>query len=280
MFGYVKVFAPELKVSQHEYYKAVYCGLCKTLGRRYGFLARLTLNYDFAFMAIVYKDILSEMDKVKKCRCIVHPIKKKSCACESLALDFSAACAMIMLYYKILDNIHDSSFIKSLMWRIVLPFFKGSYKKAVNGYDNLEKIIKTQMQRQFEIEKRENVFLDEAADPSACMLSEVCALMTSDAEKRVALSRFGYLLGRWVYLIDALDDIEKDKKQNSFNVFLNFENPQKAALESLNSTAAELQNAFESVGFGAFSPIIENVVYLGLKDTLNRILKKEVEINE
>lgn len=274
MFGYVKTFTPELKVCEAEHYKAVYCGLCKVLGKKYGFFSRFTLNYDFTFLALVYKDITNEEESVKKCRCIAHPFKCKSCVYDSLALDFSAACAMIMLYYKVLDNIRDSGFFKKILYCILLPICKAYYKKATLAHPNLERVISDNMKRQEGIEKRDDVFLDMAADPSACVLRDVFSLMSSEEDKKSALGRFGYLLGRWVYLIDALDDLESDKKNGSFNVFLQSDNRVKNAIESLNSTAAELQNAYAQVGFQKFAPVISNVVFLGLKDTLNRVIKK------
>ncbi len=262
MFGYVKVFAPELKVCEHEYYKAVYCGLCKTLGKRYGFLARMTLSYDFAFLAMLHADLNGDVLKSEKCRCIVHPCKNKNCVNSSQALDFSASCAMIMLYYKILDNIHDSGFFKSLMWRCALPFAKSARKKAKRDFPELEKIISEEMSRQSDIEKKSDVSPDEAADPSACAMRRIF-LSIKDEER---LGRFGYLLGRWVYLIDACDDFEDDKKKGSFNAFEN----KNSARESCNQTAAELQNAYAALDLGVFAPIISNVVFLGLKESLRK----------
>ncbi len=267
MFGYVKTFTPELKVCEHEYYKAVYCGLCKTLGKNYGIFTRFTLSYDFAFLALIYADVTKEALKSEKCRCLVHPCKAKNCVNKSQALDFSAGCAMIMLYYKVLDNIRDSSFLKKLLYLCVLPFVKSAHKKAVKAYPNLEKVICEEMSRQEEIERRDEVSSDEAADPSACAMKRIFLMIKNDED----FGRFGYLLGRFVYLIDACDDFEKDKKSGNFNAFENKD----LAKESCNSTAAELQNAYSKVSFGVFAPIISNVVFLGLKDSLDKVLKKE-----
>lgn len=267
MFGYVKTFTPELKVFEHEYYKAVYCGLCKTLGKNYGILSRMTLSYDFAFLALIYADVTGESLNSEKCRCFLHPCKSRNCVNKSQALDFSAGCAMIMLYYKVLDNIRDSSFLKSVLWRCALPFVKGAHKKAAKTYPNLEKAVCEELSRQSEIEKKSDASPDEAADPSACAMRRIFLLIKDDEN----FGRLGYLLGRWVYLIDACDDFDKDKKSGSFNAF----ESKKAAKESCNSTAAELQNAYAKVEFRDFAPIISNVIFLGLKDSLDKVLKKE-----
>lgn len=267
MFGYVKTFTPQLKVCEHEYYKAVYCGLCKTLGRNYGVFSKLTLSYDFAFLALVYADIKGEVLDTKKCRCLLHPCKRKNCVKKSEALDFSAGCAMIMLYYKVLDNIRDSSFLKKLFWRIILPFVKSAHKKAKKTYPNLEKIVSEELSRQDKIEKKADVSPDEAADPTACAMKRIFLSIKDDEN----FGRMGYLLGRWVYIIDACDDFEKDKKSSNFNAF----ESQLLAKESCNLTAAELQNVYEKVGFTSFSSIISNVIYLGLKESLDTVLKRK-----
>ena len=267
MFGYVKTFTPQLKVCEHEYYKAVYCGLCKTLGKNYGLFSKLTLSYDFAFLSFIYADINNEVSEVEKCHCLLHPCKRKNCVKKSQALDFSAGCAMIMLYYKVLDNIRDSSFFKRMFWRLVLPFAKSAHKKAAEAYPNLEKIVCEELSRQEEIEKKSDVSPDEAADPTACVMKRIFLSIKDDED----FGRFGYLLGRFVYLIDAYDDFEKDKKSGNFNAF----ESQLLAKESCNLTCAELQNAYEKVEFKAFSPIISNVIFLGLNDSLDKILKRK-----
>ncbi len=265
MFGYVKTFTPELKVCEHEYYKAVYCGLCKTLGKNYGLLSRMTLSYDFAFLALIYADLKNETPKAEKCRCIIHPCKNKNCVNNAQALDFSAACAMIMLYYKILDNIRDNNFFKKTLWKIALLFFKGAYKKAQKAYPKLNEIISREISRQGEIENKCNVSPDEAADPTACAMREILREIKNDDN----VARFGYLLGRWVYLIDAFDDFESDNKKGNFNAF----KTKQLAKESCNQTSAELQNAYSALKLGKFAPIISNIVFLGLNDSLRKAEK-------
>ena len=266
MFGYVRTYPSQLKVCEHEYYKAVYCGLCKTLGKNYGVLSKLTLSYDFAFLALVYADVKNEAAVTQKCHCLLHPFKRKTCVKNSQALDFSAGCAMIMLYYKVLDNIRDSSFFKKLFWRCLLPFVKRAHNKAKKTYPNLEKIISEEMSRQPLIEQNCSS-PDEAADPTACALKRIFLSLCGDEN----FGRIGYLLGRFVYLIDAYDDFEKDKKSNNFNAFESLT----LARESCNSTCAELQNAYDKFEFKSFDSIISNVIYLGLRDSLDKVKKRK-----
>ena len=114
MFGYVKVCKPELKIKEFEFYKAVYCSLCKQLGKEYGPLARLTLNYDFTFLALLSMALDDENYTACRKRCTCNPLKKCNYICEKEQLSFPSGAAMIMLYYKLLDNIADEKGFKKL----------------------------------------------------------------------------------------------------------------------------------------------------------------------
>ncbi len=278
MFGYVTPFKPDLKIREYEAYKSVYCGLCREMGKRFGPFARLTLSYDFAFLAMLELAVKDRMPEFENCRCAVNPLKKKTCAKTCTELEFSSSIAMIMLYYKVIDNIRDSKGFKKLWWLILKPFSASAYKKSKAKYPTVEKEINQAMNRQYDIEKDADCCVDEAADPTATALGAVC--QSIDESKKSDLYRFGYLLGRWVYLIDALDDIEKDKKTGNYNPFLSgcgetVADIKEYARGSINATAAELQLALEKLDIKVFRPIIYNVIYLGLADTLKRVSDKE-----
>lgn len=133
MFGYVRPFKPELKINEFDTYKGMYCGLCKQLGRDYGLLARMTLSYDFAFLAMLSMGTHGERVQFKRETCIAHPFTKRPCMCANDDLSYVAACAMMMLYYKWKDNIADSGFSNAavtgcLVLRSVVPI-----KRRSNG---------------------------------------------------------------------------------------------------------------------------------------------------
>ena len=278
MFGYVTPFKPDLKIREYEAYKSIYCGLCREMGKQYGPFARLTLSYDFAFLAMFELAVKNKMPEFENCRCAVNPLKKKTCAKKCLELEFSSSMAMIMLHFKVIDNIRDSKGLKKLWWLLLKLFSTSAYKKAKRKYPQVEENIRLAMDKQYNLEKSGDCCVDEAADPTATALAVICKSM--DANKCNDLERFGYFLGRWVYLIDALDDIESDIKTGNYNPFLKgcgdtLEEMKKYAVGSINITAAELQLAFEKLDISVFKPIIYNIVYFGLADTQKRILDKE-----
>ena len=107
MFGYVRVSKGELKVKEYEMYKAVYCSLCRELGKSYGVLSRFTLSYDFTFLALLSMSLQDECVKAKKGRCAFNPLKRCNYCTNTNVFEMPSAAAMIMLYYKLKDNIND-----------------------------------------------------------------------------------------------------------------------------------------------------------------------------
>ena len=78
MFGYIKVERDELRVREYEYYKATYCGLCRSMGKCTGQCSRMLLSYDFTFLAGVRMALCGEKPQFKRRRCIAHPLRRRS----------------------------------------------------------------------------------------------------------------------------------------------------------------------------------------------------------
>ncbi len=285
MFGYLKPYRPELKIREAETYKAVYCGLCHELGKSFGPFARLTLSYDFAFLSLVGMSIRQEGEACfGKCRCIAHPVRKQACCLPGKVQTFSAAAAMVLFYYKIRDDLADRGFRKRLRAFLLLPYAKFVRKRALAVCGQASEVDAaavrmTEAQQKLEAEGCSSV--DRAAEPTAAFLSAVLGtFLSGDETQAVVLRRFGYLLGRYIYLCDALDDLEDDRKAGNYNPFLCAEDSADAAERakgSLYLTVAEAGAAYDLLETGQFNGILENIVFLGLKNEVERILKKKGE---
>ncbi len=280
MFGYVKIYKPELKVKHYEAYKGIYCSLCKTLKKEYGILASFTLNYDFTMLALTRLAFAKECCGFKDSRCAFNPLKKcQQCVNGNKELSYSAAAAMIMSYHKVNDDIADSSFIKGIFKRIIKPYFALKRKKAMRKYPALDEIISCAMAEQAEVEKRSNAGIDASAHPSAKAMGEILSF-GFDGEAKEKLNRFGYLSGRWVYLMDALDDMEADRKTHSYNVFNNINNEKEAkekAVGVINLTAAQLAHEFDKMEPARFGEILDNIVVDGTFSSMQSVLNKNKE---
>lgn len=286
LFGYIKPYKPEMKIIEFDTYKAIYCGLCKQLGRAFGPFARMTLSYDFAFLSLLSLGVTDSCPSFKRESCAANPMKKKPCLCACDDSRFAASAAMTMLYYKVLDNYRDSGVGGRLASLLLLPWANRARKKARALYPQMDEIIGREMEKQRAVEAQGGS-VDAAAEPSARALAEITALIPASETDRRVLYRIGYLVGRWVYLMDALDDMEDDLKSGSFNPYLqkfslsgqdaDLTQARNYAVGVIHLTAGELSNTYELLGLKRYKSILDNIIYLGLKNTLSLVLNGEHE---
>lgn len=280
MFGYVKPYKPELKIREFEAYRAVYCGLCHTLGKRYAFFMRFILSYDQTLMALLLLSIREDPVAVCRCRC---PAKlRKMPACEQgKELRFVADCSVLLLYHKLRDNLRDASVKKKLLAGLLFPFAAWMKRRAARRQPQAAERVAVAMRAQVEAERRQTG-IDAAADPTGGMIAD---LLLMGAEKRVderVLRRFGYFLGRWVYLIDAVDDMQKDVQSGDYNPFArawdlsmdsDFPAARARAVGLLNSCIYEMQAALALLPVRQYAEVLENTVCLGLPHMQSAVVK-------
>ncbi len=289
MFGYVKPFKPHMRICEFETYNAVYCGLCKTLGKNYGLMSRMTLSYDFAFLGLMELALNESDTEFEMQRCIAHPLKKKSCLKSSAGLDYTAAAASILIYNKINDDVADKAFIAKLVPLFLRLVTLKAYKKASAKYPELSKYISEQMKIQNKLEAENCKSIDRASEPSSNMLAEIASGLSENTDEKRVLRRFGYLLGRYIYIADAFDDIEKDFRSRGFNPLivgdsavheLNMQDVQKKTEDSINFTLGALADAYVQLELRRFKPITDNIVYLGLKNTFYEMSNKKNKLQQ
>lgn len=266
MFGYIRTHRPELKVYEDEIYKGIYCSLCKELGKRYGLMSRMFLSFDSTFLALALMALSEEKICFDKKRCPFNPAKKcHFCKEKSDELSYAADISVLLLYHKIRDNINDSTLFKAILYRILLVLIFRSYKKAEKYRPDAAIIINEYMQMQAAVEEKRSTSIDEAAEPTAILLSRIYSENEPDSDRRRVRERVGYCLGRWVYMIDAFDDIEKDRKSGNYNPFLlaGQDNYEKIKGDLL-MTAGEIAKSYELLDIKKFNGIVKNIIYDGL----------------
>lgn len=279
MFGYLQIQKSELRVREYEAYKSVYCGLCKQMGKDYSFLSRFSLSYDCTFYVMLLMATARSCDGFRDGRCRFNPLKKCSFArCKDDAYSKASAFSVISAYYKVIDNINDSGFFKILLCRLVKPFFSRWRKKASKKYPELERYVSEMMTLQSEAEHKKDCCIDEAAHPTGYMIGSVFALEAKDELEKRVYYEFGYHIGRWIYLVDAADDIEKDKKHNCFNPFLKNgleTRTQEEITAILNQSLARAYEAYNLLEIIDFKGILDNMMVLGFPASQNRIFEKK-----
>ena len=281
MFGYVKPEKGELKVKEYELYKCAYCGLCHTLHGKLGCLANLTLSYDFVFLALFSSMLNDEKIETEKRRCVVHPFKAIPVVKTNESFTLTARVSAALTYYKIKDDISDSSFFPGLAKRLILPYVSHMKKRAGMSTDEEEE-IKKGLELLARKEKENCSSPDEMAEIFGGVLSSVFVrTVNGDREKKLAAA-CGMMLGKWIYLIDAIDDYEKDKKKKEYNPFLLTEMLSDEELKQvLILTIKDMEGImlFSEKPDGERKNIVENIVYLGLPAQADKTIEKYSENN-
>lgn len=275
---------------EFDSYQAVYCGLCHQLGKSFGPFSKLTLSYDFTFVAMLASGLKKDPPCYQKCRCIANPLKKKTCVIAQEDFHFVACCAMSMIYYKVKDNIQDHKGIRKLPYYLLLPFAHSARKRCQKAFPAVDNAFSEMMDQQKQVEEKASRSIDEAAEPTAHALSVMLETLSEDPMEKRILSRMGYLLGRWVYLLDALDDLEEDFKRGGYNPFLlkfdvsalTEEEKNKIidyGIGVLNINVAELAAAYELLSLHSYQGVMENIIYLGLKASAVQKLRPQGKHN-
>lgn len=273
MFGYVRAVEGNFGGEAKARYRAAYCGLCHTLGRRCGFLARFTLNYDFTLLAMLFappEPVWCET------RCFAHPFRKRRCCGACRGFDLAADESVILFWLKLADDVADRGFLAGLPARLAGWGLRGAYRRASRARPDFDARARADLSRLRELERENCSSMDRAADAFACILrSSVPAGLTERRGR--ALGELLYHLGRWVYLIDAWDDLAEDRERGAYNPLLaRFGGTPEEHLDELRATlthsARLCQAAFQLEDFGSWTPVLENILYLGLPGVQEEVL--------
>lgn len=266
MLGYITPDKPELKVKEYELYSAYYCGICKAIKKRHGELPRLVLSYDSVLLAMVLSAISEEIPALKQERCIVHPIKKKNILYNDEAIDYAADMLVILAYYKFQDDWQDE---KKLLGALGMTAFKRIHRKITGMYPGTCDIIRGSIEQLSQLEKVNCQSIDEAAEPFAQLMKAIFSgsNLPSSPERQEALADLGYSVGKWIYLIDAVDDLEKDLEKNRYNPLKSIQNDENFTQRMEFNLICALENASIAVKrleLVKNKGIIENIMYFGL----------------
>lgn len=286
MFGYVRLNKPTITMGEYELYQGIYCTLCRRLGKRYGPLARMTLSYDMTFLAVLHMAL--EPDDPGFCpgHCSFNPTKKCLRCQNTKATDLAADVGTLLSYYKLKDTLADEGFGKRLGAALVYPFAAWARRRAVKRRPDTDRMIAAMMEKQAQTEAENTTSVDRAAEPFALMLQELAAGLAGDDRQRQILERFGYCLGRWIYLMDATDDLEEDLDKGRFNPYIGARGLQKGdqnavketreyALFALNACLAECIAAYNLLDVYRFDGILRNILEQGMPAAQKRVISGE-----
>lgn len=268
LFGYVRIRKPELKVKDYEIYHGFYCGLCSKLKQKYGFLGCLTLTYDMTFLIVLLSSVydIPPQDKIE--RCMVHPAKRKRRIYNEVT-EYAADMNILLSYYHWKDDREDTSSKRA--W-LGMKLYQGKFGKARKKYCVQEKKIADAL---YTLSKLEKEGEQDILKLAGCF-GELMAVLFDYRKDAFSeyLREFGYYLGRFIYIMDAYDDLLEDKKNGCFNPFLQVagqEDFEKRVQELLLDEIAAAGNVFQKLPCLEYADILGNILYAGVWNRYDQI---------
>lgn len=289
MFGYVVVDRSSLRFREYDYYKATYCGLCHAMGKCTGCLSRMTLSYDMTFFALVRESIEGVNVIYKSKRCPRHPLKKIQTVEINPELEYSAYLSAILSTGKISDNISDEKGIRRALASVLKLLFSKMGREADINLPDLCDFVAQKLDELKKIEEAVTPSIDAPADVFGDMMAGMLAYGL-EGEKKLIATNIGKRLGRWIYIVDAFDDYERDRKSGSYNPFVLLYNGKDFSADDLESISKMLE-AELALALSAFelldddfdknrSEIVKNVLCLGMPASVKRVCNKKEKDNK
>ncbi len=262
---------PELKIREFERYKGFYCGLCRRLKCANGNVSRITLTYDMTFLILLLSSLYEPAESEERHRCPVHPGRKQRMIYNEIT-DYGADMNVLLSYYHFLDDWADERKPSGLLGS---GLFAGKARRIGERYPRQAGVIRASLTRLSELEKQGTTELDEISRPFGELMSELFVYREDSFGK--ILRRFGFFLGKYIYLLDAYLDLEMDRKRNCFNPLrgmIAHDGPDERMEEILDGTMREAIIEFEKLPLERDLPILRNILYEGVKVPIRKRREK------
>lgn len=261
MFGYVTIHKEELKMKDYYAYKAFYCGLCKVLREKYGSVGQMTLTYDMTFLVILLTSLYEEKTEHEQNRCIVHPVKKHDMLFNEIT-EYAADMNIVLTYFHFMDDWQDE---RSKAGLAGMRMLRSAYLDIHAKYPEKCKKIRRALAGLRRAEREKETSIDLVSRYFGELMAELF-LYRDDVWKRT-LGQMGFYLGKYIYILDAYDDLEKDIRNHSYNPLLSISGEkdyEEKCEQMLTLVLAECSSAFEKLPCIQYVDILRNILYAGV----------------
>ena len=272
MFGYINVDQNELKLKDFERYHAYYCGVCRGLKENCGQRARMTLTYDMTFLAVLLSGLYEAEDREEEHKCITHPFTKKKVIINPYT-EYAADMNLMLVYQNLMDDWLDDH--NHASFRAARSMEK-AYARLAKKYRRQAAAIDGYLLKLHRAEQDSASDIDLAAGLTGKLMQEI--FVREEDIWSDDLRRMGFFIGKFIYLMDAYDDVDKDLASGSYNPFRNMaqeEGFEEKAKEILVMMAAEAARAFERLPIIENVDILRNILYCGMWVRYSQIQKNK-----
>ena len=275
MFGYVRPNLVDMTAEEQARYRAHYCGLCHAIGARHGQLARMALTFDLTYLTVFLGSLYEPEETSGEGKCVPHPVKPHAWT-RSKITDYAADMTIALTYHKLLDDWQDD---RNLVAKGASAWLKKAYAKVSAAYPRQCEVIERTLRDLAEVEKRRDPSPDAAAKCFGELMAELF-VMDEDYWAH-ALRAFGYSLGRYIYLLDATCDYDKDVKSGSYNPVILMEKKPEDMRDTLELLLGDASAAFEKLPLIQDEGILRNILYSGVWQGYNEYLhRKDKKMNK
>ncbi|MDD3239063.1 MAG: DUF5685 family protein [Lachnospira sp.] len=274
MYGYVVVNKPELKFREYDQYRSYYCGLCDVLKENYGFQGQMSISYDMTFLILLLTGLYEPETRYYEGRCVAHPIVKHEYRRNSVS-DYVADINILMTYYKCMDDWVDE---KKVTRRVIAGSLKKDVEQIRQKYPEKAAIIAKAMEDLSEAEKAEESNIDQVASYFGNIMAVMAAM--KDDEWKDTLQKLGFQLGKFIYLLDAFEDLEGDMKAGRYNVLkyhCDHEGFEDLCRNILNAIMSRCAKAFEILPIIQDVEILRNIIYSGVWTRFEMVCAKRAK---
>lgn len=271
MFGTIICNKKELNKEELSRYQSVYCGLCRAIKTRYGQLERMTLNFDMTFLALMLNALYEENNESKPIHCPFHPFKAQSIFYNKY-IDYAADMTILLSYYKCVDDWEDEA---KRSGKLYAGFLKKDLDKIKKAYPRQANCVKESLQKINELERVPQSIPDDIVNWSGKMLSEI--FVYEEDFWSDSLRQFGYELGRFIYLMDAVLDYEQDIKKNTYNPLVVMNVQPDGIMPILEQAIGAATAEFEKLPIVQDEGIMRNILYGGVWQMYNAKMKRKDE---
>ena len=277
MFGYVVMNKPEIRFKDFDLYRSFYCGLCRELREKYGISGQISLTYDMTFVVILLS-ALYELPTLKgTTRCVIHPVQKQQVR-KNAATEYGADMNILLTYYKCRDDWEDEKKAAALGYAKIL---QGKNKKLSRHYPEKAAKIRQLIHELSAMEQAGEKDIDRMSGCFGRIMEEILAWKPDVWEN--TLRRMGFYLGKFIYLLDAYDDVEKDVKSGNYNPF-----SEKYKMKGFDGQVQQLLimmmaqtcREFEKLPIIQYTDILRNILYSGVWCRFEAIRKQRKEAGE
>lgn len=261
MFGYIAINKAEMKFKDFDIYHAYYCGLCKALKEQYGKTGQLTLSYDMTFLIILLSGLYEPESEDTHVNCIAHPFQKHAARMNKYTA-YAADMNLVLSYYKCIDDWKDEHRKKAY---INARLLHSKIDKLKTRYPEKTALIADRLRQLSACEKQNEQDLDKMAGLFGTIMAEIFAYRQDEWES--SLRKFGFFLGKFIYLMDAYEDIDDDLANGCYNPLrevckrTDFNDYCKQILTMM---IAECSREFEKLPILTHAEILRNILYSGV----------------